>query len=297
VKQRLLAIAGAVVLVAVAVVLRTTVLDDGDGTSGSGGGGGAPRVACTPDLADVCAALAEIGAIAPDPITLDLDGATEPPEDLDGWITWDGAPGVANLDAPDTWQDPLAVAGAPLAVARRSGPAPELPAGCTAAALTWRCVVDSALGGAAVGVGTGTTAESLLRLHPLATSLIPVDGDVTDIDAADLRAVVTSPADPQDLFPAQLVTLRTKLGALTWLVGPQLALDAADGLVVVRPAGNPVLASVVLAATRSGDLGGLAEQLQEGGPAAALRDAGVEPGAGRLSIDPGELYAVRDKVG
>lgn len=294
-KQRLLAIAGAVVLVAVAVVLRTTVLDDG--STGSGGGGGAPRVACAPDLAAVCAALADTGAIAPDPITLDLDSATEPPADLDGWITWDGAPGVANLDAPDTWQDPLAVAGAPLAVARRSGPAPELPAGCTAAALTWRCVVDSALGGAAVGVGTGTTAESLLRLHPLATSLIPVDGDVTDIDAADLRAVVTSPADPQDLFPAQLVTLRTKLGALTWLVGPQAALEAADGLVVVRPAGTPALASVVLAATRSGDLGGLDEQLQEGGPAAALRDAGVEPGAGRLSIDPGELYAVRDKVG
>lgn len=296
-KQRLLAIAGAVALVAVAVVLRGTVLDDGGGGSGGGGGGGAPRVACAPDLAAVCAALADTGAIAREPITLDLDGATEPPDELDGWITWDGAAGVADLDAPDTWQDPVAVAGSPLAIARRSGPAPELPAGCTAAALTWRCVVDSALGGAAVGVGTGTTAESLVRLNPLAGALIPTDGDVTDIDAADLRAVVTSPADPQDLFPTQLVTLRTKLGALTWLVGPQAALEAADDLVVVRPTGSPVLASVVLAATRTGDVGRLADQLQEGGPAAALRDAGVEPGAGRLSLDPGELYAVRDKVG
>ena len=151
-KERLLAIVGAVVLVAVAVALRTTVLDDGDATSGGGGGGGAPKVACTPDLAEVCAALAEAGHIAEEPITLDLDGATEPPEDLDGWITWDGAAGVANLDAPGTWQDPVAVAGAPLAVARRTGPVPGLPSGCTAEAPSWRCVVDSALDGAAVGV-------------------------------------------------------------------------------------------------------------------------------------------------
>ena len=122
-KQRLLAIAGAVALVAVAVLVRATVLDGGDG-SGSGGGGGAPRVACTPDLVAVCAALADAGAIARDPIALDLDGATEPPADLDGWLTWDGAPGVANEDAPGTWQDPVAVAGSPLAVARRAGPAP-----------------------------------------------------------------------------------------------------------------------------------------------------------------------------
>ena len=33
------------------------------------------------------------------------------------------------------------------------------------------------------------------------------------------------------------------------------------------------------------------------GVEASLRDAGVEPGAGRLSLDPGELFAVRDKVG
>jgi hypothetical protein len=297
VKQRLLAIAGAIALVAVAVLVRTTLVDDDDGPGGGGGGGGAPQVACTPDLAAVCAALADEGAIAREPIVLDLDAATEPPEGLDGWITWDGAPGVADLDAPDTWQDPVAVAGAPLAVARRSGPLPALPAGCTADSLTWRCVVDSALGGSAVGVGTGTTAESLVRLHPLATALVPADGDVTDIDATELRTVVFSPADPQDLFPAQLTTLRTKLGALNWLVGPQGALEAADGLVVVRPTGSAVLASVVLAATRSGDVGDLADRLQDGGPAAALRDAGVEPGAGRLSVDPGELYAVRDKVG
>ena len=295
-KQRLLAIVGAVALVAVAVLVRATVLDGGDG-SGSGGGGGAPRVACTPDLVAVCAALADAGAIERDPIALDLDGATEPPADLDGWLTWDGAPGVANEDAPATWQDPVAVAGSPLAVARRAGPAPALPTGCTAAALTWRCIVDAAFDGTAVGVGTGTTAESLVRLSPLAAALVPVDGDATDIDATDLRTVLASPADPQDLFPAQLVTLRTKLGALTWLVGPQGALDAADGLVVVRPKGAPVQASVVLAATRSGRLGDVAARLRDAGPAAALRDAGVEPGAGRLALDPGDLYAVRDKVG
>lgn len=296
-KQRLLAIAGAIALVVVAVLVRTTVLDGGGGGPGGGGGGKAPRVACTPDLAGVCAALADAGAIAREPIELDLTGAAKPPADLDGWITWDGAAGVADLDAPGTWQKPVPVAGSPLAVARRSGPAPTLPAGCTAAAVTWRCIVDSALAGTAVGVGTGTSAESLVRLDPLAAALVPTDGDVTDIDAADLRAVVASPADPQDLFPSQLVTLRTRLGALTWLVGPQAALEEADDLVVLRPTGGAVLAAVVLAATRSGDVGRLADRLQEGAPAAALRDAGVEPGAGRLSLDPGELYAVRDKVG
>ncbi|MBX3286396.1 MAG: hypothetical protein KF703_13695 [Actinobacteria bacterium] len=296
-KERILAVVGAVALVTVAVVLRATVLDDGSDGGSGGGGGGRPHVACTPDLAGVCRALADAGAIAADPAVLELGDATAPPDDLDGWITWDGAPGVANIDAPGTWQDPVAVAGAPLAVARRTGPAPALPAGCTADALTWRCLVDAALDGDAVGVGTGTSAESLVRLGPIAAALVPADGDVTDIDAADLRAVIDSPADPQDLFPTQLVALRTRLGALTWLVGPEPALRAADDLVVLRPAGAAVPASVVLSATRSGRVGDLARRLQQGAPAEALRDAGVEPGAGRLAVDPGEQYAVRDEVG
>ena len=50
-------------------------------------------------------------------------------------------------------------------------------------------------------------------------------------------------------------------------------------------------------ASKGFSLGDLARRLQQGAPAEALRDAGVEPGAGRLAVDPGEQYAVRDEVG
>ena len=100
-KQRVLAIAGAVILVCAAVLVRGALADDDGGSGGGSGTGGAPVVACTADLASVCDALAEAGTIAADPPRLDLDGAAQPPAKLDGWITWEPAPLVVDFATGD----------------------------------------------------------------------------------------------------------------------------------------------------------------------------------------------------
>jgi len=298
-KQRVLAIIGAVALIAIAMVLRATVMDGGgDGASNGKATKGKPVVACAPDLVAICTALASDGAIASNPPTLDLADATAPPDDVDGWLTWDPAPAIANIDAPNTWGPSVPVGGASLAVGSRTGTTLTLPTGCRPATLTWTCVAAAAQRGTAVGVGTADSAESLARLYPLAKTLVPTDGDFTTIDGSALKAIVGSPNDPQADFPDQLVTLQTKLGALGLLVGPEGALSSASNVTVRRP--SPAAQVTVVLASRTGhDLGDLHGAFTRAGAAAALGDAGVTAGQGRLAPDSraGELYVVRKKVG
>lgn len=301
--QRVLAIVGALALVGIAIGLRATVWSGDDG--GGGSSGAAPVVACSPDLAPLCDALADKGALAADPPTLDLARADAPPADVDAWITWDGAPGVANIDAPDTWGAARPIGGVDLGVGVRTGAPLDLPAGCRPAALTWRCVADAAAAGTAVGVGSPVTAEGLTRLHPLAQSLVPADGDFTTVDSAALRAVVTSPPDPQGPFADQLVALQRRLGALGMLVGPVAALESADAVRVLRPT-PAASASVVVAPRGDRDVRAVAaaataeleRSARAGDGSSELGDLGLDAGAGRLAPESraGELYAVREKV-
>ncbi len=108
--KRLLALVGAVVMIAGAVLVRG-ILDDGrsDGGGGNGGGGsggdGATHLICATELADACATLAE----EDDDVTFDVEPAGETAErltdpafdpaesDIDGWLTLKPWPALVEL--------------------------------------------------------------------------------------------------------------------------------------------------------------------------------------------------------
>lgn len=297
-RERLLAVLGAVALVAVAFVVRGALTDDeGGGGGGGNGGGGRPVVACTADLMAVCDALAADGRIADDPPTLDLGGEAMADRSIDGWITWDPAPAIADFDDEGAWGSSRVLGSSPVTVAVRTGSEPALPAGCTLAALPWDCLLEAALDGRAVGIGSLTTAESLARAYPVALALVPDGGDFTQISGSDLNTLLDSPAAGQKRFGQQLRDLQVAPGALQLLVGPAVAFDGADRIGQAVPT-DAATVSVVLA--ERGDDGDLLGSAFDDDPVAgALRDAGVTPGRGTLAGDQraGELYALREKVG
>ena len=313
----MLAVVGAVCLVALALVARSALSGDDNGSDGNGGGGGRgdrPVVACVSDLAEVCRALADRGAIAADPPTLDLDEAAAPDEKIDAWITWDPAPGIANIDGPETWGEPQVLGGGALTILSNRGDLATLRSGC-GAALTWACVADTPKSGLAVGVGDGQSAESLARFYPVAASLVPAGEDFTSLTSTQLRAVVDSPANGQDRLKAQVKTLLTAPGSLNVVVGPRPGLEAAlrtpRGQAMVTsaptPTGDSMTAVIVSRVDTDGSRSDGSESkglkasavLGVDEASQALRAAGVEPGTGSLAPPDraGELYAVRKKVG
>ena len=305
-RQRILAIVGAVALVVVALVVRGIVTDS-NGASGTGGG--KPVVACTTDLMAVCQALADSGAIAADPPTLELaDAATATVDNrpLDGWITWDPAPGIANLDAETggssrPWSTPQVLGASPLGIASLTAVSPSLPSGCSFSPVVWDCVARAAIDEQTpIGIGTGTTAGSLARLYPLARALVPKEGNFRDIETAGLKAIIESTNVAQADFPNQARTLVTQRGALDILVGPSAGLTAIKGTrtAVAPQSADTVDATVVLVGREGSNVASVAKAATASGTVQALRDAGVVPGTGRLAPEgrAGELYAVRDKV-
>jgi hypothetical protein len=310
--KRLGAIVGAVALVAIAVLVRGRLAgSDGNGRSPGGGGrsGGDLVVACTPELAEVCAALADAGAIAADPPALDLGGATAPPDTVDAWLTWDPAPAIANFDAPaPRWDRVEPLGSAPLGALI----GPDDLGGACRAAPTWECVAAAGTGqgGTGIGLGATDTAEGLARILPVATALVP-DRDPESIEGARLRTLLESPVDGPGTA-ADLVARRLQRGAAA--VGPvvapvPLAGDAAatprgreQSLRAVVPTGGGTGAATVVVAARTGasvDTSALARRCRDDAVAAALRAVGVEPCSGTLAGDDiaGFLYQVREKVG
>lgn len=306
-KQRILAVVAAVALVLAAVVARS-MISDGGSSGADGGGDGKPVVACTPDLQPVCDALVADGRIAAGTAPLDLDlGAADPDRAIDGWITWDPAPGIANFDAEagaagagKPWGKGRPLGSSPLAVAIRASGGPSLPQGCSQVRFSWSCLPQAAAGSPPqpVGVGTATTAESLARLHPVALTLLPEPSAGFDqVPAGELHRLVASPANGQARFPDQLRSLRTAPGVLDFVVGPAGAMDV-DGVETIRPTPGATVV-VVLAARTDGDPDLLQGAFGSERVEQALRTSGVEPGSGTLAPDEraGDLYAVRQKVG
>jgi hypothetical protein len=211
--------------------------------------------ACTAELADVCDALADAGAIAADPPTLELADAAEPPDGVDAWITWSPAPALAGFDADPqdpraVWPEVAALASEPLAVALVPGPATEA---CRTDP-SWGCLAEEAAGAAGlrIGVGRPATAEGIARLTPLARSLAE-DDDPRTLDVGGLDTVIDGPVNGQDAFIAGLRTLITTRGELDAVVGPEAALTTAAateqgrqrGIVVATPTPQASIAVVV----------------------------------------------------
>ena len=305
-RERILAVLGAVCLIAIGLLVRSQLggSDSGDGPKASNGGG-RPVVACDPSLSAVCDALADAGRIAADPPTLTLAAAVTPDAKIDGWITWDPAPGIANIDTPDTWDIPEVLGSAPVAILSSSSDLTTLRAGCEAD-VTWSCVAHPETSGLAMGVGDLNSAESLARFYPLAASLVGSGQDFTNLASPQLRSVVNSPADGQDPLADQVRTLLTAPGALNVVVGPQGAFEAAratprgSALVIStpKPAGATMSAVIVRRTASKATTITVAQVLDVAPAATALRDNGLTgtPAALAPPQRAGELYAVRKKV-
>lgn len=305
-RERVLAVVGALALVAAAFVVRSLIVgDDGGGTGDGSSAGSLPVVACTKDLMAVCDALEAEGAIAADPPAVELgsDGAKTATVDdvpVDGWITWDPAPTLANFDGGSkaAWTvDAQALSTDQLAVIGPNDDIAALQSGC---GLTWECIASS---GERVGIGRPTTAQGIARLAPLAAALAE-DLDPETLDTAAIRTLLGTKQQPLE---AQLKALNQP-GFWDLVVGPKTLLDRAAAtpqgknrklrVGAVEPSAT---ISVVLAtsATSDQDLSGLVTVVRSDALTDARDDTAMTapPGA---TIDPalaGFLYQVRDKVG
>lgn len=304
-----MAVIGAFVLIALALVIRSQLENDGSGSGGSDGpktsDGSPPVVACTPELAVVCGALADAGEIADDPPELDLADASAPPEDIDGWITWNPAPQIADFDAAqgDAWATPRPLGAGTLVALMDPATEDTLVQACTRPTV-WACIGEAPAADLTVGVGDPTTAEGLARLNPIAVALTP-GRDPDQMPVGDLLDLIEGPSSQSDA--ATMSRSATQAGVISIVVGPEDVLGRAAQTnqgkarkLRVAVATPDTQATVVLAprAGREDAVAGLTCADLPDEAAAALRDAGVEPCTGKASDAlAGFLYQVEKKVG
>lgn len=299
-RDRILAVLGALALVALAVFVRGKLVDDADGgKEGSRPAAERPVVACTPDLAAICTALADAGGIAEDPPTLDLNTAANPPKEIEGWITWAPGPAIANLDdtasGGDTvWSKDVVLGSAELGVL-----AVPSPLGCTQP-LEWTCLAQNAGLATSIGVGTVTSAEGLARLAPLAPVLAP-SGDLRDVDVERGREILDGPTAGQDDAPSMLRDA-FKPGSVDAVVAslPAAQREARAPQAQTRALraipGKPAVRAAVVLTSRSPDLGAVAAAAKTGKPADELSALGLAPGGSGPSIDPAALWQLRKRL-
>lgn len=303
-RARILAVLAAVALVALAVFVRGKLVD-----AGNGGGDSKkdrpkpvaerPVVACTPDLAAICAALADAHQIATGTAPLDLDGAADPPKEIQGWITWSPAPEVADLDTNGerVWKRGVTLGSAELGVF-----ADPATLGC-GPPVEWNCLADKAGPDLPIGVGLVTTADGLARLAPLAPSLAR-DGDPTAVDVGRGRAILDGPAS-QDDAPSMFTRAITQPGAVAAVVAPLPAAtraaatpQARDRNLQALPARRSGRVAVVLASRvgRNVDLVDVVKATRSAVPAERLTSLGLSPGGASPTIDPGALWQLREQL-
>jgi hypothetical protein len=165
--KRVLALLGACLLVAAAVVARGMITDDDDDGDDGGDGDGDLVVACIPELQEACEA-----------IDRDLDLRIEDPaetiaavaggEEIDAWVTLDPWPRIANeSESRELFDEGEGVATSGLALIVRNAAVPdacpELP--------TWTCLVDDL--DDLVAVPSPRTALGLLVLAHAANDFRP----------------------------------------------------------------------------------------------------------------------------
>lgn len=307
-KERILAIVGAVALVVVAVVVRGQLAGDDDGSTGggSGGGGRRPVVACSAGLDAVCDALAAEGLVAADPLTFDLGstGATTGVVDdveVDAWITWNPAGAIANFDAADdtgaeVWGDPVAVASSPLAMLTTTD---EVFSACADAERTWSCVLE---GGEtnAIAVGAPATIDGLLRVHPLADSLVGPDDAIADVDLLQVTLLLENLGRAPMSFAAELRQYLAARGTYQAIIGPAAGLRLKDRNVTVpvEPAGGAPTMALVVTPRVGASTGWVDRAFSQPAVEAAVRAVGVDPGSATLAGTPdaGQLHALRERL-
>lgn len=305
-KQRILATLGAIALVGAALFGRGLLRgsDSGGGPSGQGskGGSGLPVVACTPDLAEICQALAADDKIAPGTDPLDLDGAAAPPPKVEGWIAWDPASQIANLDAggAERWAESKPVMSARLATVTSDAGRTDLSgAPCPVENFdsppkVAPCVQALVNGRVTLGVGDGSTSESIARLVTIGPAFV----DNGEPDRATLRAIADGAPRPGTAQEQATSQTQRALGASV-VFGPIDALQRVaqkpggrNGGLEVRPVGGQVM-EVVLAARVGRDLTNVVDASQSEGLATVRKRLGLSAGsAASNNVDPGVMYQV-----
>jgi hypothetical protein len=299
--RRVLAVLGAVLMVAMALLVRSIVDggDDGGQASGGGGSGDRPTLLCAEELADVCETLERDGVadviVEPGGETVDRLGTVDADLEADGWLTLDPFPQL--VDERREFATGSALFGDPLSTDRSSGlalvafadRAAALEADCPE--VDWACLGDAAGepwadhgGESSWGVvkpgydAPDTSATGLLVLAQAMAAHLGDPGfagqDIDERWLGDLEdAVPTRTAGTALLKLVQQG--RAAFGAVGALgIDAEAVADTAQGedLTIFYPA--PMFrAKVVLAPGRGVDLGDLVD---DDALDAALADAGWE---------------------
>ncbi|MCB1029926.1 MAG: hypothetical protein KDA95_01225 [Acidimicrobiales bacterium] len=218
-RERVLAVVGALCLIALAIVVRGALSDkdeSGPDSDSNSSGSDLPVVACTEDLMSICDQLAKDDHIAKDPPTLEL--GQDVPDGVNAWITWDPAPRIAGFAISQTnprsvWTHVYGIAEAQLAAA---GTSTSLQSAC-GPTTKWKCIAEFVADGSnPIGLGSPTTSEGLARLNPVATALIGEESD----RALELRPAIKSPQNGQSDARTMSRELVTRPGAVSLVVGP-----------------------------------------------------------------------------
>jgi hypothetical protein len=258
--SRVLALIGAVCLIAAAILARAVLTDDDDdgGDSGDGDGGAELVVACIPELADAC-----------EEIDRDMDLSIEDPavtierlaagEEIDAWVTLDPWPEMARFTVRDGQLDVVEpVAEQELATVVRSGFADE----CDAPP-TWSCLQDangrqavlqppdSALGALATGAATADVFEAVTGTRQFAAQDI-VAGGVADAYLQDYEFGRDPLAEMLQLGPAgPKATI-----ALAAVATARIEGSREDGNLVVEQVRSEARVAVVVAGPRADRVAG-----------------------------------------
>jgi hypothetical protein len=273
--KRMLALMGAVVMIAVAVVIRSSL--DGDGTPGPSSSGPL-TIACVTELEVQCRALPNVNVRIEDAATT-ARALADGKADIDGWVTFDPWPEIVDALAPggDAVGDSTRIARSALVIATVKERQDVF--GCT----SWRCLGEAigqpwtAVGGkqewgtVKVALPPPTTGLGLLMLGNAVSGFfgrsdIATNDFDTDPDFAVWRANVTvSVARAAFTTVVQQFPAAFSYVAVTD-VERRTAVRGDIGTLTPQPAAS---ADVVVAPVDGGRVAGIRGDLQK-----RLRDAG-----------------------
>jgi hypothetical protein len=273
--KRVLALVAAVAMVGGAYLVRSRIIDSGDSSSQrqDTASGSVLTIGCAPELTNVCAAVASKDLrVLPD--SIDIDEAASAASTLDAYLIYGPAPGIVNAAASDqakVFDDGTVVGSGRLGVVAPADRVAALAKHCSAAKLTWACLVRSARsswstiapteqfqGSVKIGVGKPNSALSAILVAPLALATAKVqDPGIEDIDTKAVARVVASV--DQQASEDELTALTTQgPAAYSAVVAPAAQAQQAAastrgqglGLTVIYP--EPVARTVVVLAPPSG---------------------------------------------
>jgi hypothetical protein len=287
--SRVLALIGAVCLIAAAILARALLTGDGDdGDGGGGDGGDALVVACIPELEAACRAIdRDVELSIEDPaVTI---GRLADGEDIDAWVTLDPWPAMAAIVEPRAVAEPVEpVASDELVLLARTNTAEGT--GCDDP-LTWSCLVDAL--GDSVAVPEPTAGLGVLILGQAATDFFGGTFAANDFGQPQLADRFALLEVDDDAFEDMRVGLPEP--AATGVLDLDLdSLGVRRGDFTASTSAAPVTVAVVVAGPRADRVAG------EPGFTTALEDAGwtLDPDAATTGLpNAGVLVALQGAVG